>query len=457
MPQIAYVAGEASGDRHAAALHRALLAAAGGAPLTGWGIGGSGLRAAGVEVTEDSSHWGAIGIISSLCGLPMYGIAMRKMKSLILARKPDAVILVDFGFFNVRLARWLKEHGIGPVIFYQPPGSWKKTAKPESMRELGQLTDLIVTPFPWSNDNLRAVGANSHWEGHPLVDIARPSMSPADFDAAYGLDARRPIIALLPGSRRAEVTHLLPMLLRAATVINRRVPGTQFLLAAAPNLDRAVLERMLEAERERANAESGAGFRITTRAGDKLRQIASSAMEAATPNPKLVTNEGFLIDPQKESGDDEHTAWKRAPEASVKTPTLAIVENLTYDCMSRADVVISCSGTATLEAAILDRPTIIVYKVSRLMAMEYHLRKNMYGISYVGLPNIIAGEKVMPELLQDDASPEAVAEMAVGLLIDPEKRKRAVDALAEKVHPALGTPGVIDRSAALIWSAMKKS
>jgi lipid-A-disaccharide synthase len=455
MQEIAYVAGEASGDRHAGALHSALIAtSAGSVPPAAWGIGGRAMRSAGIDLIVDSSRWGAIGVVESLRGVSEYVAAFAHLKAELLRRRPRALVLVDFGYFNVRLARWARRTGIGPIIYYLPPGSWKRRTGGKSVRELAGLCDLIITPFSWSDANLRAAGANSHWLGHPLLDIVRPTMDPVKFDSEFGVDPSRPVIALLPGSRTAEVENILPTLLRASAIISRRVPGTQFLLAAAPNLDRSLIEKMLQdvqdAEESRASR-----FRFIIHASGKLKQMATSAIEAAQPGRQMVTSEGIVLNETKRVAGDSAEPWQTVqPEAHAHSATLAIVENLTYDCLSRSDLVITASGTATLEAAILNRPMIIVYRGSKLMELEYHLRKKRLGIEFIGLPNIIAGRKVVPELIQNDASPQAVADQALGFLIEPERLMTVKQVLAESIRPALGDPGAIERAARLIWSVI---
>ena len=465
MLEIVYVAGETSGDRHGAALHRQLIASmppeAGG--LTAKGLGGSLMQSAGIDLIADSSHWGAIGVVESLKGVPLYVGAMLRLQRELLRRKPDALILIDFGYFNVRLARWAKANKIGPIIYYMPPGSWKRPAPGMIRRrtkEFAALCDLIITPFQWSQEHLASAGAPAHWVGHPLRDIAAPTLSEAEFNDEYGIDPSRAIISLLPGSRKPEIDHNLPMMLHAASLISRRVPGAQFLLAAAPNLRVNEVERMLSLiRRERDHLQgSHGGFNIIESAGGKLREMASQAMNATVPGQSLVTSEGFLLGGKHngEAGAGDAAPWRQVRAAdSNHAPTLALVRNLTYDCLARADLAITCSGTATLEAAILERPMIIVYRGSIWMEMEYQLRKNSLDIRFIGLPNIIAESRIVPELIQRDATPEAVSELAIDMLLEPERLMRAKKLLQDSIANQIGEPGVIQRAARLIWDCIE--
>ena len=250
------------------------------------------------------------------------------------------------------------------------------------------------------------------------------------------------------------------MMLHAASLISRRVPGAQFLLAAAPNLRVNEVEHMLSLIRREQDQtpEAHAGFNIIESAGGKLRVMASHAINATVSSQSLVTSEGILLAGKQngESAIDDVAPWRQvrsndAPQA----PTLALVRNLTYDCLARADLAIICSGTATLEAAILERPMIIVYRGSSWMELEYQLRKSSLDIRFIGLPNIIAGSQIVPELLQRDASAEAVSELATDMLLEPERLMRTKKLLHDSVTSQIGEPGVIKRAAQLIWDCIE--
>ena len=152
-----------------------------------WGIGGVLMREAGIALVADSSDWGVIGIAEALGKVPKLLVALERMKNALKKRRPDALILIDCGAFNVPLAAWAKEQGLCPIIYYIPPSSWRRAAKPEGLSRLSRITDLILTPFPRSAANLKAAGANVFFEGHPLLDIVRTSREPAEFEAALNL------------------------------------------------------------------------------------------------------------------------------------------------------------------------------------------------------------------------------------------------------------------------------
>lgn len=443
--RIAIVAGEASGDQQGAALLDALRTIASPRSVEAWGIGGGRMRAAGVELLYDSSLLGTIGIVAALTQVPLFIRALGDVRRQLAARKPDVLVLIDAGGFNVPLANWVKERNLCPVFYYFPPSSWRRTVRPPGgnpKRDLAAITDRIVTPFPWSADNLRAGGADAHFVGHPLLDIVRPQLQPDDFYERFGLDPRRQIIALMPGSRVMEIRHILPAMIGAAGEIARRIPSAQFTLALAPNIPRDMVEDIVRREQKAG----GRAVRLQLfmhQAGGKLAQIAQSTL---TPVPQLATNEGLTLPVVKEDENAEprdRTNPSHAP--------LVICEDLTYDVIARSDLVITKSGTSTLEAMILGKPMIIVYRGSAAMAVEWKLRKKRLNIQYVGMPNILADEMLFPELLQDDASPEAIARLALDMLLQPERLLALKERLLDVAHATLGEPGAVQRTAELLY------
>jgi lipid-A-disaccharide synthase len=231
-------------------------------------------------------------------------------------------------------------------------------------------------------------------------------------------------------------------MLGAAGIIAQHIPGVQFLLALSPNVSREQIEALLRREQERGG--TAQVLQLMQQAGGKIRRAASSALHppGTVLTPGLATNEGFVLRPPQDTREQT-----RQPRSEAAPATLTIVEDMTYDAMGRSDVVISVSGTATLEAAILNRPVIIIYRGTRLMEMEYYVRKRFQHFGYIGLPNILANEMVCPELIQHDASPERISDIAVEWLLQPERLMHMKERLSQTVAENLGTPGAVRRSA----------
>lgn len=232
------VAGEASGDLQGACLATELKRNVPNAMIRG--VGGRRMCEAGVELLFDSSTWGAIGIAEALKLVPRLSLVLARLKARLNAHPPDLLVLIDFGAFNVRLGKHAHSRGVR-VLYYFPPGSWNRSADCSRLRE---VADRVITPFPWSADALRQAGIRADFFGHPLLDVVKPSLSKAEFCERFGLDPERPIVGLLPGSRRQEIVHNLPAQLIAARKLRESVPGLQSAIPLAPSVDSNVVRGM---------------------------------------------------------------------------------------------------------------------------------------------------------------------------------------------------------------------
>jgi len=234
---LAVVAGEASGDAHAAAL---VTAFATRAPDARWfGAGGPALRKAGVETLVDSEALAVVGIGEVLAHLPDLWRAMGTLKRALRERRPAAVVLVDYPDFNFRLAEYARKLDI-PVVYYIPPQVW--AWRKGRTRFLSKNVDRALVLFPFEEEFLRSRGVDARFVGHPLVDTARPATALPDFLNRHGLEPATRRVALLPGSRRSEVARNLPALCEAATRLARRNPGTAVFIPWAPGLPDALRE-----------------------------------------------------------------------------------------------------------------------------------------------------------------------------------------------------------------------
>lgn len=375
---IVCVAGEASGDASCAGLIQAVRQQMPDVRL--WGVGGRCMASAGVQLLYDSSGWGAVGVMEALRVAPALWVAQQNLKRRLAQEPPDLLVLVDFGAFNVPLAKWAKRKGM-KVFYYFPPGSWRRSLPRRN--DLPSCTDCIVTPFPWSAELLRRAGANAHFVGHPLLDRVRPTLSAGQFCKQLRLDTDGLRIGLLPGSRRQEVHALLPVMRRAGELLAEREPRAQFVLALAPSVPEETVRRVF-------------------------------------------------------SGT--HIRWR-------------MVQGMTYDVMAHSHLLWCCSGTATLEAAILGTPMLILYRGSLLMEIEYYLRKRSLHLTFIGLPNLIVGRSICPELLQHSATPQNISALSLTLLPGTEGHRQQREALQE-VKSLLGEPGATERAARLLLECL---
>ena len=366
--QILISAGEASGDMYAARLAAALRARA---DVQLFGMGGTRMRDAGVELVADCSEVSLVGIVEIAKKYPALKRVWKLLVGEAARRKPRLAILTDFPGFHLRLARALKRQGVQNVYFVCPQfWAWRPWRANLVRRRF--VRGLCI--FPFEEEWYRARGVKADFIGHPLVGNVAAKRTRAEFAAAFGLDASKPIVAILPGSRSGEIAHHMPTLMQACRLIQEE-RMVQFVLALAP--------------------------------GVKQSQIV----------PYLT------------------------PEVSMH-----VVEDAAYDALGAADLSIVSSGTATVEAALMDAPMIVVYRLAPLTAAIARLlvRTPMFA-----MVNLIAGKRVVPELVQKDFTPARLANEAIGLLDSREARAEMQRGLAE-VREKLGPPGAVERAADLI-------
>ncbi|MCU0529019.1 MAG: lipid-A-disaccharide synthase [Cyanobium sp. Prado107] len=362
--QLLLVAGEASGDLHGGALLQALRRRAPELEVTG--VGGERLRAAGMTTLADVSSLSAAGVVEILGSIRRHHRVMRLLKHRMDRQRPDAVVLIDYPGFNLMVAREAHRRGI-PVFFYIAPQVWAWGRG--RARRMAGFIDRLAVIFPFEEGIFNAHGREfARYVGHPLLDEIQVTSSPEQTRRRHGLDPRRPLLVLMPGSRRSEIRLLLPALLAAAEKLRRR--GWQVVLLRASTIDPAVLER-----------ESGG---------------------APLPLPCIA--------------DD------------------------TVNLLHAADAGLVCSGTATLQAALLGCPPVIVYRFNWLTNLLVRL---VTRHRVLGLPNVILGRQEFPELLQERVTPAALVAALEGLLAD---RRRVEGAIAE-LRRRMGPPGASARAA----------
>ncbi len=362
---------EVSGDLHAANLVQAIKKIDPGIEFVG--IGGEKMEQAGVEIRAKTVHMGTVGIIE---GVKYYFSFLKiesKIKRILKEEHPDLVILVDSRDFNLRLARLARKLNI-PTVYYIAPPLWAWNDW-QTKRAARNITKIIAI-FSLEAEVYRKAGANVSLVGYPLVDLVEPSMSKEETLQKFGLDAARPIIGLFPGSRGHEITRLLPLMLKAASKLDKNLKDIQFLLAEASPVFHNEIAR------------------IVTRSKISIKTVSG--------NP--------------------------------------------YNLMNISDLLIITSGTATLEASLLGTPMIIVYKTS---LSTWLIGQILIKLPYIGLPNIIAAKRIVPELVGFRLTVSHLANTALELLRDEEKLEQMRIEL-RKVAQKLGKPGAADRAARVV-------
>lgn len=347
------VAGEASGDRHAADFFNELRKIVPG--VQGFGMGGAGMRNAGVDIRYDSSGIAVIGLDGIVRNYTKILGALRQMKHLAGKERPDLLVCVDYKEFNFKLARAAKAQGI-KVLFYISPQYW--AWRPGRIVKYGRAVDRMAVIFPFEVEGYEKHGIPVSFVGHPLREKVYPSVTADQARSAHGLGESGRVIGLLPGSRYNEVRRCLPVMLAVAESLGRQYPDLRFVLLKADTVDDEQINTAL------------AGL-------------------------------SFLP---------------------------VVIRTDPYDVLQCCSAVLTTSGTATLEVALLGVPMVITYKVNRL---TYWIGRLLVNIPYIGLPNIIAGRKIVEEFVQDDAKPEQIVTEMRRLLDDPSYARAMVHNLQE--------------------------
>ena len=342
---IALVAGEASGDQLGAALIQAIRIK--NPDVRFAGIGGPLMKAAGMDCWWGSDQLSIMGLFEVINHISRLLALRRQLVARLVELKPDVFIGIDAPDFNLGVEKKLKARAI-PVIHYVSPTVW--AWRSGRVKTIAKAADRVMCLFPFEPAWYQQQTVAADYTGHPMADEIPLHVDADSARSKLGIETTGPCIALLPGSRMAEVEKLSAPMLEAASILSKRYPGINFLMPAATDLVRNHFE-------------------------SELRQHAGVNCRVFSTRSKTV--------------------------------------------IAAADVVICASGTATLEVMLVNRPMVVCY---RLAGMTYKLAKwfKLVKTRFFSLPNILASEKLVPELLQHDVTGQAIAEEVTRWLNQPE-------------------------------------
>jgi lipid-A-disaccharide synthase len=351
------VAGEASGDLLAASFITALRRRLHPRPVTLIGVGGAPLRALGLESLFDPADIQLMGVLAVLKRLPTVLERIRRAASAVIAAPPDLLLTVDVPDFSMRVARRVRKAAPAvPIMHWVAPTVW--AWRPGRAKAMAPHVDQVLALLPFEPEVFRRLqGPPTCYVGHPLLQQA-PALRPSAEEQRVRDNAAAPVILILPGSRRSEIKHLLPVFLESVTRIAARLPQARFVLPAVPHL----------AEMIRAQV---AGWTI---------------------KPEIVVGE-----------DAKRAAFRRARAA------------------------LAASGTVTLELALAGVPLVGAYRGHPL---EAALARRLVKSHSVLLCNLVLGRNLVPEFMQDDASPPALANALLALIEDGPARQAQREAFA---------------------------
>lgn len=369
--------GEVSGDWHGAILIEALheRAALKGFELEIIGLGGDRMIAAGAKLLGNTVGIGSIGAVEALPYILPTIQVQRNAKKWLKASPPDVAVLIDYMMPNQGMGYFAKRVLKVPVIYYIAPQEWVWSFDDKNTKAIAVFTDKLLAIFPQEAVYYEKQGTNVQWVGHPFVDLMAKVPDRTESRKQLGIAEDELVVTLLPASRTQELRSVMPIILKAAKIIQAKLPHVKFWLPLSLERYRPEVERLL----------SEYGIKAT---------IISAQSQIA---------------------------------------------------ISAADLVLSKSGTVNLETALLNVPQVILYRVSAVTAwIARHIVK--LQLPFISPVNLVNMESVIPEFVQDDAIPEAIAESALDLLINPQARQTMLDGYT-RVRDSLGEKGAISRVA----------
>ncbi|WP_317931891.1 lipid-A-disaccharide synthase [Halioxenophilus sp. WMMB6] len=344
--RIGVVVGERSGDILGAGLMQAIQARFPDAEFTG--IGGEQMLAIGFKSLFDQERLAVMGLIEPLKRLPELLSIRRQLFNHFANNPPDLFIGIDSPDFNLDLELKLKQQGV-TTVHYVSPSVW--AWRQGRVHKIAKAVDLILTLFPFEADFYQQHGVPVQFVGHPLADELAPVADSGSLREALAMEPDSTYLALLPGSREAEVRLVGPLLWQAAALCLHKLPNLKFIVPAANSA--------------------------------RLEQI--------------------------------HEQLKGFSELPI-----TVVAGQSQQVMAAANAVVMASGTTTLEALLLGKPMVVAYRMAWL---SYKILSKLVKSKYISLPNLLADQPLVPELIQHDATPEAISAAILPLLIDGDERQ----------------------------------
>ncbi len=374
---IVIVAGEASGDAHAAKLVTELKKI--DDTLIFRGMGGQHLRDAGVDILIDMAKLSVMGFSEVLMKYFYIKSELNNLKENISKQPPDLLILVDYQEFNQRLAAYAKSIGI-QVLFYIGPSVW--AWRPKRVYKMAKIVDHMAVILPFEKALYEKADVAVTFTGHPLTDevIANKTKQQAREQCQI---KNRTTIGLFPGSRSSEIKRILPVLLESAEQIKIEKPDIQFILPVASTISL-----------------------------------------------------------------DELTSF----QAEIDKLSITLTKDNFYDVVQACDVILTASGTATLEIGLLEVPMVIAYKVT---ALTYFIMKNLAITKFIGLVNIVPQKSIVKEFIQHEATSSNISKETLHLLND-KKYYESMQHELSLIRQQLGDGNGSKNVAELAWKMLNK-
>ena len=390
--ELLIITGEDSGDLYGGNLAREIKKLSPDINISG--VGGRQMRSAGVDIFCDVSDISVVGFWEVIEKLGLIRRLYKQVVERLDSGNVKGIVLIDYPGFNLKIAEAAKKRGI-PVFYYISPQVW--AWRKRRVKTIKKYVDKMMVILPFEKEFYQREGVDVEFVGHPLLEViasnseAISSSNKKEICQDLGVDDKKLIIGILPGSRKKEIAYMLPEILKASSLIKEKYPSVQFLLPLSQSIEE-----------------------------DYLKNFITNACHSERSEESL------------------HSYIK-------------LVKGKNYDVMKVSDLLITKSGTSTLEAAIIGTPMIIVYKTS---ITSYYLAKALVNVTYAGLPNLLAGKEVAPELLQHKMNAKSIAEKATYFLQKKDRLEQMKEEL-KNIKYSLGEQGASKRTAKVIIDYIK--
>jgi lipid-A-disaccharide synthase len=368
--RILIVAGEVSGDLHAAGLISELKKIK--PEMEFFGIGGSQMQTQGVKILYHTDQMAFLGFWEVLRHLGFIRKVRQSLLEEIGRHSCRLAILVDYPGFNLRLAKDLKQRKI-PVIYYISPQVWAWGGK--RIEKIKRWVEHMIVFFPFEESLYFQNKVKVTFVGHPLVELAKPALTREEFYRSLQASSEQRFIGLFPGSRHQEIEQHLSIMLKVGQILKKRRKELTFLMAVAPGINSEEIETMLP------------------------------------------------------------------PDLPVR-----LLSNRNYEIMSYSELLLVKSGTSTVEAALCGTPFVVMYKTS---PVSYLIAKRLVKVPHLAMANLLAGKRVVPEFIQNQAHPQNIASEMHNLLED-QQRYQSIKTELSEIQKKLGSGNAYQKAAEVV-------
>jgi lipid-A-disaccharide synthase len=367
MGPILIIAGESSGEKYGAGIMQALQDRI--PDVHFFGIGGKRMKESGADLLYSISDLSVVGIFEIILHIPKIKRILRRIQRESAVRHPQLAVLIDSPDFNLRLAKKLKKRSI-PVFYYISPTVW--AWRKNRLKTIKKYVAKMLLIFPFEESIYREQNIPAVFVGHPLLQRVQLTLSREEFMAVHGLGPDKKHIALLPGSRKSEISRHMPVLMKAVSRLGD-LYDSEFILILAEDLSEQILSNYPE----------------------------------------------------------------------VRTGRIKIIQGDVYEAMAYSDLALSACGTATLEAALLETPVVAFY---RMHPLTFYLGRPFVKIGTFSIVNILAGEKVIPELIQHRMTAACLVKESARILDSQNIRRTMIHAF-RRIKQELGNRNSFARAA----------